>query len=629
MRRILLCSLAMLPLLSACGGGGGQEQAPTPPAASSGSSSGASGTASGTTSGSNSGTSGTTNGGTSGTTSGGASGGDNAGNGDSQATPSTQVADKVADDNQIGRFLNQATFGPTPAEMAAVRQQGLSAWLTGQFDKTASRHLPLIQAYADIGEHTAGMAFWKNAVSGNDQLRQRMAFALSQILVISDYNENLLFDVPGAVGYYQDLLVEHAFGNYRDLLEAITYSPAMGFYLTYMGSQKGDPATGRMPDENYARELLQLFTIGLVKLNPDGSVVTDTKGRPVETYDNHDITGLARVFTGLNLDESRDDERAAHRMPMQIFAEDHSTREKRFLGHSIPANTGARQSIREALDHIFAHDNVAPFVSRQLIQRFVTSHPTPAYVQRVARAFVTGRFKLPDGTLVGEGRRGDLKATISAVLLDPQARTAEAATSNQFGKLREPVLRFTAWARAFVTGDITPDYMSELWDTSSATALGQHPYRSPSVFNFFRPGYKAPGSETGKAGLTMPELQQVNATSIPGYVNFMSFFIQRGMAAPGYDEEYRTFVSEEKLQRDPTLVKRSFHADYRKELPLADNAAALVDHLDRLMTFGRLDTAARSRLVSAVESIPADDRGHRVEMAILMLMTTPAFLIQG
>ena len=613
MRRILLCSLVLLPLISACGGGGGGEQSSTAPITSADNTSG--------------GTSGDTTGGTSGDTGGGTTDGTD-GATTPPTTPTTTVADRIDTDNQSGRFLIQATFGPTRAEVASLRQQGLSAWMQAEFAKPASYHLPLLERYADIREHIAGMAFWKNAVSGDDQLRQRMAFALSEILVASDFGENELFDHPEGMGYYQDLMVKHAFGNYRDLLEEVTYSPAMGVYLTYMGSEKGDPATGRMPDENYAREILQLFTIGLVKLNLDGSPVTSAQGKAVETYTNADVTGLARVFTGFNLDESEENNTHPHRKSMHIYADSHSEREKRFLGHAIPANTGGQQSVTEALDHIFAHPNVAPFVGRQLIQRFVTSHPSPDYVKRVAQAFEAGQFQLPDGSTVGEGRRGDLKATLSAVLLDPRARSAEVAALPGFGKLREPVMRFTAWARTFVSGDVSPDYMVELWDTSAATALNQHPYRSPSVFNYFRPGYQAPGSETGSAGLTIPELQLVNATSIPGYANFMTFFIQRGMAQEGYDEEYRAFVREDGLQRDPTLVTRSFYADYRNELPLAGNATALVDHLDSLMTFGRLSSVERSALVNAIEAIPAEDTEQRVETAILMLMTAPAFLIQ-
>ena len=250
-----------------------------------------------------------------------------------------------------------------------------------------------------------------NAIEGEDQLRQRMAFALSQILVISHAEGNLLFEVPNTVAHYQDILVSNAFGNYRDLLEEVTYAPAMGEYLTYLQNIKGDAATGRMPDENYAREVMQLFSIGLVELEQDGDVITQG-GIPVEVYDNTDVTGLAKVFTGLSLsgDEFFFDFRTlppdALHSPMQVYPEWHSELEKTFLGTSIAAGTGPAESIDLALDALVDHPNTAPFLARQLIQRFVTSHPEPDYIGRVAAAFSEGQYTLPNGTIVGDGRRG-------------------------------------------------------------------------------------------------------------------------------------------------------------------------------------------------------------------------------
>ncbi|WP_281557487.1 DUF1800 domain-containing protein [Thalassomonas sp. RHCl1] len=560
------------------------------------------------------------------------SGGETGNNGNGGATGTDPV---LTDSGQISRFLTQASFGPTDESISAMQGVSVSSWLKNEFEKPPSLHSPLIEQYREVGllEHVAGMAFWKNALVADDQLRQRMAFALSQILVVSDFGENLLFDVPQSIGYYQDLLTRHAFGNYRELLEAVTYSPAMGFYLTYMGSEKGDPDTGRMPDENYAREILQLFTIGLVELNMDGTVKVDDRGQAIETYNNADITGLARVFTGLNLYEGLDDngeeltESLRVAMPMQAFEDSHSSLEKTFLGQTIAANTPAEESISQALDIIFAHPNLAPFISRQLIQRFVTSNPGPAYIERVANAFENGVYRFKDGTSVGTEIRGDLKATLAAVLADDAAR--ETSAEQGFGKVKEPVLRFSQWARAFAGDSISPEYMFELWDTSAASSLGQHAYRSPSVFNFYRPGYIKPASLTGAAGMTMPELQIINATTLPGYINFISFFIQGDMDSEEYSQEYAEFVEVDNINLDPGPATSSFAADYSDEIALADNAATLVAHLNTLLAAGSLSTSSSERIITAINAIDAEDKAQRVETAILMIMTSPEFLVQG
>lgn len=575
--------------------------------------------------------------------------------------------DPLTEAQRHSRFLTQSTFGPSVDSINSLKNTPYSEWFTEQLNLPKTFASPLIEGFSVAGEHGAGMAFWQNAITAKDQLRQRMAFALSQIFVISDFNENQLFDHPNAVAAYQDLLTEHAFGNYRDLLEAVTYSPAMGYYLTYMGSEKGDKETGRVPDENYAREILQLFSIGLVELNPDGTPVLNANAKPVETYSNQDITGLAKVFTGLNLNETdfydeegdlREDvlarlnldeaffdeeeleeeerlegaiENLRFTLPMETFEDSHSDLEKRFLGLTIAADTQAKDSISLALDHIFNHKNVAPFISRQLIQRFVTSHPSPQYVQRVAQSFRIGRFQLPNGDWVGLGKRGDLSATLAAILFDENARadSHNDQVSKQFGKVREPILRFTAWARAFDLNAVTPLYMFNLWDTSSNTDLGQHPYRSPTVFNYYQPHYIAQGSQTGMANLNMPELQLVNASTIPSYINFMSFFINGEMRDEEYLEEYQEFIEEEELDLSLQKVKQSFYAPYGREVALADQPWALVAHLDTLLTYGRLSSKSKHRIKKAITLIPVREKQARVKMAILMVMTSPEFLVQG
>jgi uncharacterized protein (DUF1800 family) len=376
--------------------------------------------------------------------------------------------------------------------------------------------------------------------------------------------------------------------------------------------------TGRVPDENYARELLQLFTLGLVELNPDGTPVEAADGSQVELFDNSDITGLAKVFTGLSFTGAGFRlpqpllPLEAYYQPLSMFDAFHSPESKRFLGVTIPADTGGNESIGQALDAIFAHSNVGPFVGRQLIQRFVTSAPPPDYVQRVAAAFDEGSFELPGGDRVGSGERGDLKAVIAAILFDPQARDAGTRDNPQFGKLREPVLRFTHWARAFNVNSADAGNELAIRGASRPDLLGQHPYRSQSVFNFYRPGYIAPGTETGAAGLTAPELQITNASTVIGYPNFLTL----------YAFELSPLV-------DPGLP-RAFVADYTAQVALADDAEALLDNLDELLTHGALRDDTRDRIGQVIGLIPGDSedaRLARARIASVMIMTSPDYIV--
>ena len=541
------------------------------------------------------------------------------------------------------RFIQHATFGATPTDITNLTGQSASKWFKDQLQLPPSLKLPVVNEYAptEINEgdeddefdllHVGSttIAFWRHAISADDQLRQRMAFALSEILVVSNAGGEELTDIPEAVSSYQDILINHAFGNYRTLLEAVTYSPSMGFYLTYMGNMKGDAATGRVPDENYARELLQLFTLGVVALNQDGTEQIDDDGKQIELYSNEDITGLARVFTGLDLDHDTAEETQNHEfaIPMAIYPELHSEKEKSFLGTQIAAGTGAQASITQALDHIFNHLNMPPFVSKQLIQRLVSSNPSTEYVTRVATAFSQGQFTLPDGSNVGDKQRGDLTATLAAILFDPEA-TGEPSTSS--GKIREPILRFTQWARAFEIENVTPEFQEMLWDTSPASMLSQHPYRSKSVFNFFRPGYAAPGTETAANGLVAPELQITNATSIPGYTNFMTFYIA-GLQGDVDVEELQADFDDNNIRLDARNAVNSFFTDYDKELALANDVDALLTHLNLLLSAEQLSAKTLEDIKPIISIIEEDDEeGYllRVKLAILLVMTSPDYLVQ-
>lgn len=543
------------------------------------------------------------------------------------------------------RFLTQATFGPHKDDFQRLQGTAPSAWFLEQLSLPPSYHRPLLDEYlarvdpevdfTDIFRvSTTTFSFWRHALEAPDQLRQRMAFALSQLLVVSNSGGNLLAVVPQGISYYQDILTQYAFGNYRDLLEAVTYSPAMGFYLTYVDNRPADPETGRMPDENYARELLQLFTIGLRELNPDGTSRLDESGQPIETFNNDDITGLAGVFTGLTYDaRGRQDPEALAR-PMQMVDAWHAREEKRFLGASIPEGTDGIASIDQALDIIMAHPNLAPFVSRQLIQRFTSSNPDPDYVRRVARVFDCGSFTLPEGQQLGSGRKGDLDAVLAAILFDPAVRRGR-DSNPEFGKVREPILRFTAWARAFDVEASTPEYHSLLWQAAEPEALGQHPYRSPSVFNFYRPGYSPPGTRAGRMGMTAPEMQLLDASTIPGYANFMTYFVFEGA---GEDNELNALeerFDEAGVPFDRKAAAESFRVDYSRQVDLAEDPQALVTDLNELLAYGSLSPDTQAAMVDFIEVIPLSggglgDQGRwlRVGYAVLMTLTAPEYLVQ-
>ena len=335
------------------------------------------------------------------------------------------------------------------------------------------------------------------------------------------------------------MLTANAFGNFRTLLERITLNAGMGFFLNTKGNLKED-ANGRQPDENYAREVMQLFTIGLYELNPDGTPRLDANDRPIETYGQSDITNLARVFTGYDWDYLANggtftdvawhdyDVPSTHfaTNPMWFNPNAHSNLEVNFLGTNIPANTPGRDALRIALDRLFNHPNAGPFFARQMIQRLVTSNPSPAYVGRVAAAFANN----------GSGTRGDLRAVWTAILMDDEALAAPSAANPLAGKLREPVVRFVQWWRTVGVSSTNGAY--EIYDLSqSDTALGQSALRSPSVFNFFRPGYVPPGTEIATAGKQAPEFQLLNETTTAGYINFLQW-VTRG----GYNDVKPTYA---------------------------------------------------------------------------------------
>lgn len=525
-------------------------------------------------------------------------------------------------ESETSRFLGKATFGATLSQIQSLTGTDVSDWIKAEFEKPATPYLQALidesnsrEAGNEIRIRAVPDHFYNLAISADDQLRQRTILALSEIVVASG-NSDLRFQ-PLAMAHYAQVLSDNAFGNYRDLLEDISYTPAMGLYLTYIGNRKGDAESGRVPDENYAREILQLFSVGLTELNSDGTNKLDSQGQAIEVYDNSDITGLAKVFTGLSTRGSNfflfyNVPEAIHE-PMVAFPEWHSDLEKTFLDLTIPAGTPAEQSIDMAIDEIFAHPNVGPFVSKQLIQRFTTSNPDPSYVARVSEAFDMGTYMLPDGSTVGTGERGDMKATIAAIILDETTFTEPESLSAGAGKIREPIMRLTNWARAF--NETTPNAADE--DIFNYYGIiEQTPFMSPSVFNFFRPGYVAPSTKTGEANLLAPELQIVNESTAIGYLNFINAFIyDRGPNISG----------------DP---ESGIKGDYSAALALADNSAELLEHLDLVLAANSLGENAKARILDVLNAIPInsgtedEDRNTRVRIATSMVMSSPGYLVQ-
>ena len=509
------------------------------------------------------------------------------------------------------RFLAQASFGATEASIDEVIAKGYGGWIDAQLSIPQTLHRATVESGIDPAETNQGVyrdlvldSFWSQAIAGADQLRQRLAFALSEIFVVSQA-ASAVNQRPRGLADYLDMLGREGLGSFRTLLERVSLHPIMGLYLSHLRNQKEDPATGRVPDENYAREVMQLFTIGLYQLEADGSVKLDGNGRPLPTYGNDDVMGLARVFTGFSwagpdtsnqrfFGGAADPDRDVK--PMQGYPQYHSTAEKRFLGVTIPAGTGPAESLRIALDTLAAHPNVGPFFGRQLIQRLVTSNPSPAYVRRVAGVFNDN----------GRGVRGDLKAVLRAVLLDQESRGAGGKADPAFGKLREPVLRLSAWARAFKATSVSGGY--RIRDTSDpSTRLGQTPLRSSSVFNFFRPGYVPPNTTIAAAGLVAPEFQITGETSVAGYLNYVRNVISNGAGA--------------------SSDVRSAYAD---EIALAGDPQRLVDRVDLLLTGSQLAPATRTAIRDAVAAIPAtasNATANRARLAVFLVMASPEFIV--
>jgi len=599
---------------------------------------------------------------------------------DAFAEPPLQEELTVADvDYDIVRFLNQATFGAIPRDYEQLRSlidqdganrlQVYELWIDQQISapRTSMQDLDN-HTYSVFSEYSQSSlkreSFWPIALYANDQLRQRMTFALSEILVISTEN-SMIRNRPQGLGSYWDTLANESFGSYKALLKDVTLHPMMGVYLSHLINSKANEDAGTFPDENYAREVMQLFTFGLVHRNKDGSVVLGDDNLPLATYDNETIRNLARVFTGLGLSYAADStgnsvyentnfnrsycgpNGSLHycwTQPMKFFPSYHDFEEKRLFVDNgdqiiIPgsADTGVDQAVNElemVIEALVAHNTTAPFIARRLIQRFVTSNPSNAYIEKVSSAF---------------GQDGDLKQAIKAILLDPEARSPSVVSSSSFGKFKEPILQLTAVFRLFNAsskialgegdadlGLIETDYVNADHFASNATfikignvggEIGQEAQAAPSVFNFFSPDY-SPSGKLASEGLVAPELTLITESQIYSMFNQYDQLLHNGFV----NFRRNPFSSEEaRVRIDTTGLE-----DLWETTPgdTQEKATALVDYVDFYLNSGKLkrtsNSGTRSELIEQVESAScvSEPICDRDKLLIYGAALAPEFQIQ-
>jgi uncharacterized protein (DUF1800 family) len=523
--------------------------------------------------------------------------------------PSNMPAAQPTTAGDAVRFLEQASFGPTEATIQEVMQKGPALALEEQFAKPMSGYGTFSFIDPDSGKGCPDgspdtcyrdnytvfplqRTFFRNALTASDQLRQRVALALSQILVISGAE----LETMHGIGYYQQLLMNFAFANFRDLMQEVTLSPAMGEYLDMVNNPKPDPARGIEPNENYARELLQLFTVGEVELNADGTPRLDANGQPIPTYDQDTVENLARAFTGWTYPPRPG---ATTRFPnpvhylgrMVAVEAQHDTAQKMLFGsQTIPAGQSAQGDLNAALDIIFNHPNVGPFIGRQLIQHLVTSNPTPAYVARVTAAF--------NGN--GGGVRGDMRAVLRAILLDPEAR-GDVKTAADYGKLREPALLVTNVARA-LNGSSDGVYLLQ-----QSTAMGQSVFQAPSVFNFYPPNFQAPGTS-----LDGPPFKIMLTGTILNRANFANRILFGGNVNPDATVAGATGTQ---------LNLQPFQA-------LAGTPDQLLDRFDLVFMHNTLSPQARQTILTAVNAYGASDTLGRVRQAAYLVATSAQYQVE-
>jgi uncharacterized protein (DUF1800 family) len=523
-----------------------------------------------------------------------ACGGGGGSGGGSANPPSAVVAS--ASQNDAARFLSQAGLAATDQDIQYIVSNGKEAWINQQAVLTSSMTRVAWlnnSGFSDVANinSDAGLnnVLWHHLIAEQNQFVQRIALFWSEFFVVSVLGLPVSWRQFMAAAY-MDTLEKNALGNFRDLLQAVSLSPGMGEYLSLAGSQKSDAATNRHPDENYARELMQLFTIGLYKLNQDGSAVIGTNGQPVATFTQDDVTGLAAALTGWNFSGSTSTTTYAI-TPMTMTESIHQgTTANSFLGTTIPAGTTGTQSLQIILDTLFNHSNLAPFVSKQMIQRLVSSNPSAGYISRVAQVFINN----------GKGVRGDLLAVTKAVLLDSEANQP---VSSSIGKVREPMLRLVQWARTFQAS--TPTGVWNIGNLSDpATRLGQSPLRAATVFNFFSPDYAPPNTPLSSKNLVSPEMQIVDETSVAGYINSLQQFIGSGIS--------------------------DVVPNYSNELAIGGDVPQLVARLNLLLAANQLSSTTIGVITNALNTMSSSTNSaklNQIYAAIFLVMASPDYLV--
>ena len=544
------------------------------------------------------------------------------------------------------RFLSHATLGATIEEIEEVSKVGIDNWIDDQYIMPVTNYTdPTVEILFELYERCKDKlgdeceddfvpnpvmwryAWWHNTMHGQDKLRQRVAMALSEILVVSDQSD--LGNIPHGIGFYYDILMRNAFGNYKTLLTDMTLSPAMGFYLSHMNNPKSIPMLNIRPDENYAREFMQLFTIGLYELNQNGTrKINLSDGKWIPTYDNDDIKELAKVFTGLSGAEWQDDAdnrpvvfgrnhfRYSFITPMKMYEDWHEQGEKRLIGDKIIADgqTGM-EDIEQTIEHIFNHENVGPFLATRLIQRLVKSNPSAEYVKRIATVFNNN----------GQGERGDLRAVIKSILTDDEAMDCYRIDHKSNGMLRTPMLRYTQ----MMLGLKAVTKSEWFWNSSYffQEQTEQHVLSSPTVFNFYTPDY-VPDADFADNNMVGPEFQILNSSTSSNYINWMLLALNRDYLFDRFDFEFPDLLNETffiMYTDDVDSYKAEFSDEYW--LGLASAPEQYIDYLDILLTNGQLSIDKKERLINAMKRKDIFNTKEAANYALFMIMIDPDFVV--
>ena len=504
------------------------------------------------------------------------------------------------------RFLAQATLGANYAEIHRTANIGVSAWIDEQFampiDSLQTMHDSLKQIFNDslVADGMAAIplmspnfkqfVWWQSVMTSDAQLRHRVTTALTEIFVV-DGGAFVLF--PRASANYYDMLQTNAFGNWRDLFRDVTLHPAMGVFLSHLQNRKTDLSINRFPDENYARESMQLFSIGLHELNNDGNPKTDANGNFIPTFDSEDITEAAKVLTGLSFNwpvfnTKIDNVNTNYYEPMKMFEEHHEQGQKVILKNNIiPDGQTGMEDIEDFVDILFNHPNTGPFFCKFMIQRLVTSNPSSGYIDRVASVFNDN----------GAGIRGDMKSVIKAILLDNEARDCSFRNDITYGRMKEPIIKFVEQVRAFSATSSNGTYLNRTTDFRNAT--GQRVLSSPSVFNFFQSDFQ-PAGQLREMGLVAPEFHMLNSFTSVGFHNYM----YKGFAGDNAFEDriplYDRRVSGIQLNDNYTFDFNEGRVlqNFSVEQAMFDNnqIEALINRLDLLLTHGDMSDATKDTI---------------------------------